>query len=322
MERLNGTGAPDALLARMGALAEPTRLRLLHLLERRELGVLELADVLRLPQSTVSRHLKALGEQGFVESRRQATANLHRMAEGLDPSARRLWKLARAETEGWQSVERDRRRLSARLAQRRDDAQRFFAGAAAEWDALRAEVYGTAFERELLLALLPPEWTVADLGCGTGALTQALATRVRRVVGVDQSAAMLRVARRFAGRLGNVDLHQAGLEALPLADRSCDAALLVLALAYVPDPEPVLREAARILRPGGRLVVVDAMLHGDEALRRRLGQVRPGLDPGPLVGLLGALGLSEAGARWPLPGAPQPKGPDLFLATARRPAGA
>jgi ArsR family transcriptional regulator len=322
MERLNGDRAPEALLARMGALAEPTRLRLLHLLERRELGVLELADVLRLPQSSVSRHLKALADQGFVESRRQATANLYRLAPGLDPSARRLWRLAKAESEDWQGVERDRRRLETRLAGRRDDAQRFFAGAAAGWDALRAEVYGTAFERELLLALLPPEWTVADLGCGTGTLTQALATRVGRVVGVDQSAAMLRVARRFVKNLGNVELHQAGLEALPLADGSCDAALLVLALAYVADPGPVLAEAARILKPGGRLVVVDAMPHGDEELRRRLGQVRAGLDPGPLVARLGALGLAGAAARWPLPRAPQPKGPDLFLAIARRPPGA
>src|SRR5512138_3190578 len=117
----------DALLGWMDGLAEPTRLRLLRALERRELSVLELCEVLAAPQSTVSRHLKALTEAGFLQSRRQATLSLYAWAEGAAPAARKLWTLARSETDGWAAARHDAKRLEAVLA-RRDDARRFFAG--------------------------------------------------------------------------------------------------------------------------------------------------------------------------------------------------
>jgi ArsR family transcriptional regulator len=306
----------DALLGWMDGLAEPTRLRLLRALEKKELSVLELCEVLALPQSTVSRHLKVLSERGWLVSRRAGTQSLYGFAEELDPGARRLWLLARAETEGWPAVAADAARLQAVKA-RRDEAQRFFAGAAGAWDRLRAEVYGARVGLEALLALLPPEWTVADLGCGTGALAAELAPRVRRVIAVDQSPAMLRAARRRLAGHDNVELHEARLEALPLADGRCDAAVAALVLAYVDDPAPALREAARLLRPGGRLVVLEAARHGDEGLRRRMGQVRPGFEPAELEALLGAAGLRGAAAR-ALPPEPGAKGPGLVVATARR----
>lgn len=309
---------PAALLGWMDGLADETRLRLLRVLEREELSVQELCGVLRLPQSTVSRHLKTLSDQGWLHSRRQGTASFYAFAGDADAGARRLWKLARAETDGWAAVEQDELRLEARLKARRDGAQEFFAGAAQEWEALRAELYGRAFEREALTALLPPEWTVADLGCGAGALTAALAPHVRKVVGVDQSAAMLRSARRRLDGAPNVELHRAGLEALPLPAASCDAALAVLVLAYVAEVAPVLAEAARILRPGGRLVLVDLARHHDEAFARRLGQARLGFAPADLTRALTAAGLAGAAVR-PLPPEPGARGPALLLATAHKP---
>src|SRR6266511_3732489 len=234
----------DALRGWMEQLAEPTRLRLLRVLERQELSVLDLCEVLVLPQSTVSRHLKVLSGSGWLESRRAGTQSLYGWAEQLDPGARRLWLLA------------------------------------------RAEVYGRGLGTEALLALLPSEWTVADLGCGTGALAAELAPRVRKVVAVDRSAEMLRAARKRLAGARNVEIHEARLEALPLPDASCDAALAVLVLSYLEEPAAALREAARVLRPGGRLVVVEAARHGDEALRRRMGQVSPGFDARALVRLL------------------------------------
>src|SRR5512147_2009387 len=212
---------PDALLAWMELLADPTRLRLLRALERRELSVLELCEVLALPQSTVSRHLKSLAEAGFVGARRQGTQSLYAWAEDGDGGARKLWSLARSETEGWPVAHQDATRLEGVLA-RRDDARRFFAGAAGAWDELRARVYGRTFGAEALLSLLPPSWTVADLGCGTGALTAALAPRVKAVVGVDRSAGMLQAARRRTAGLENVALHEAELSDLPLPAASCD----------------------------------------------------------------------------------------------------
>jgi len=310
------SSAPDALLGWMEALADPTRLRTLRVLERKELSVLELCEVLALPQSTVSRHLKVLADRGWLVSRRAGTQSLYGPAEDLDPGARRLWLLARGETEAWPAVRADAARLQAVRA-RRDEAQRFFAGAAGAWDRLRAEVYGRRIGVEALLALLPPEWSVADLGCGTGALAAELAPRVARVFAVDQSPAMLRAARRRLAPFENVEVHEARLEALPLGDGSCHAAIAALVLAYLDDPAPALREAARVLRPGGRLVVLEAARHLDEGLRRRMGQARPGFDAAELSGLLAAAGLEDVSAR-ALPPEPGAKGPGLVVAAGRR----
>ncbi len=305
---------PAALLAWMELLADPTRLRLLRALEKRELSVLELCEVLALPQSTVSRHLKALAAAGFVKSRRHGTQSLSAWADDLDAGARKLWALARAETDGWPVAHQDAKRLEGVLA-RRDDARRFFAGAAGAWDELRARVYGRTFGTEALLSLLPRTWTALDLGCGTGALTAALAPRVRRVVGVDRSAAMLQAARKRTAGLANVELHERDLADLPLAAGSADAALLVLVLAYLPDAAPVLAEARRVLRKDGRLVVVDAVRHQDEELRRRMGQVEPGFEPEELARRLRAAGFPEATAR-ALPPEPGASGPGLVVATS------
>lgn len=306
----------DALLGWMDGLAEPTRLRLLHALEKKELSVLELCEVLALPQSTVSRHLKILSERGWLVSRRAGTQSLYAFSDALDAGARRLWLLARAEAEGWPAVRADAARLQAVKA-RRDEAQRFFAGAAGAWDRLRAEVYGARAGLEALLALVPPEWTVADLGCGTGALAAELAPRVRAVIAVDQSPAMLRAARRRLAAHRNVTFHEARLEALPVDDGRCDAAVAALVLSYVDDPAPALREAARILRPGARLVVLEAARHADEGLRRRMGQARPGFEPGELAALLSDAGLGDAAAR-ALPPEPGARGPGLVVASGRR----
>lgn len=310
---------PDALLGRMESLSDPTRLRLLRLLERHELGVAELCDVVQLPQSTVSRHLKMLGHQGWVCSRSEKTANLYSMPVAeMDSGARRLWQVAREQMNGWAALSQDQLRLSHRLEAKSQGAQRFFAGAAGEWDRMRAALYGTLFARKALVALLPRDWTVADLGCGTGMLTAELAGLVRHVIGVDQSAAMLKAARRRTAELGSVELRQGSLEDLPLGDASCDAALAILALTYVPDVPRALREAARILRPGARLVVVDLLRHDREDFRRRLGQQHLGFEPETLCTWLRDAGFGEPDCR-PLPPEPGAKGPALILASGARP---
>jgi ubiquinone/menaquinone biosynthesis C-methylase UbiE len=308
---------PDSLLTRMEGLSDPTRLRLLHLLEKHELGVAELVDVLRLPQSTVSRHLKTLAHQGWVKSRGRGPANLYRMA-ALEAPAKRLWALARDESSAWATLRQDDLRLSRRLRDRARDAEAFFAGAAGEWERMRSVLYGSLFTREALLALLPPQWVVVDLGCGTGPLTVALAPHVARVIGVDQSAAMLRAARRATASFDNVELHEGRLESLPLADATCDAALLVLGLSYVPDPAAVLSEAARVLRPGGRAVVVDLLPHDHEHFRERMGQQWLGFDRERVSGLAASAGLSLRSFRELAP-EPGTTGPALFVSVAERP---
>ena len=306
-----------ALLGGLETLADPTRLRLLRLLERHELGVAALCDILQLPQSTVSRHLKILSDQGWLAGRPQGTTRLYRMKAEQDAAARRLWLLSRDQIEAWPTARQDQLRLARQLSRPSPPAAAFFAGAAGQWDRLREEAYGRAFTQTALLGLLPGDWVVADLGCGTGHASVALAAHVARVVGVDQSAAMLKAARKRTAGLGNVELRRGRLEALPLEDQSCDGALLLLALTYVGEPAAALAEMARILRPGGRAVVVDLLRHDRDDFRRRMGQQGFGFEPEELKTMMEAAGLQQVTVRElaPEPGA---KGPALLLAAAAR----
>lgn len=320
---MNNSRSPESFVARAGSLAEPARLRVLALLEGHELPVADLAEILQLPQSTVSRHLKVLAEQGWIAARGEKTANLYRMLDGdLPAPALRLWQLAREAMGGWPALEHDRLRL-ARCLERRRGSGDFFAGVADEWDHLRRELYGERFTDEALRALLPADWTVADLACGSGSVAALLAPRVAKVIAVDLSAEMLEAAQRRIGGAamgagGNVELRQGALEALPIDDATCDAALLLLALTHIEEPARAIADMARILRPGGRAVVVDLLRHDREEFRRRLGQRRNGFDVAELAALLAAAGL-EAVTCSPLPTDPESKGPALLLAAASRP---
>ncbi len=308
----------QSLLGWMEALSDPTRLRLLRLLERHELGVVELCDILQLPQSTVSRHLKVLGDQKWVRSRREATTRLYRMIlDELTAPARRLWLLAREQTESWATLKQDELRLTRVLREREGDSQAFFAGAAAEWDRLRTELYGDAFTTAAMLALLPRDTVVADLGCGTGQVSAALAPHVKQVIAVDNSPAMLKAAKKQAGELANVDLRRGEVSAVPIDDATCDAALLLLVLGYVPDPAAALKEMSRILKPGGRAVIVDLLPHDRDDFRRRMGQQRLGFDRGDLEQLMTTACFTDTTVR-PLPALPSVKGPALFLAVGTR----
>jgi len=309
----------EPLVARLTALADPARLRLLHLLAAGEFAVSEISEVLQMPQSTVSRHLKMLADQGWIAARADGPANLYRVYDkDLAPAAQKLWKLAQAETAAWTELAQDRARAAAVVAARRaGDSASFFAGVAGEWERLRAELYGDRFTRSALLALLPREWVVADLACGSGAVSAELAPQVARVVGVDHSPEMIRAAKRTTREFPNVDLRRGELEALPIDDASCDAALMLVALTHVADPRPVLREMARILKPGGRAVVVDLLRHDRDEFRRRMGQLRLGFAPSELLGLIAEAGLARVEVR-PLAPVAGAKGPALLLATAER----
>lgn len=306
---------PDALLKWMDSLADPTRLRLLGILERHELGVSDLCDVVQMPQSTVSRHLKLLVGEGWLSSRRAGTTNLYHMVlDELGEAQRKLWLLARDQVRNWPTLEQDELRLIERLRQRRADSREFFAGAASEWDKMREELYGPYLTRHAALALLPADWVVADLGCGTGVNAVDLARFVGRVIGVDNSSAMLKAAKQRTAELTNVELRQGDLEAVPLEDGSCDGALMVLVLTYLHDAAAVLREMRRILKRGGRAVVVDLLRHDREDFRRQMGQLSMGYEPDELASLLKDAGLREVRCA-ALPPEAKAKGPALLLAS-------
>jgi SAM-dependent methyltransferase len=309
---------PDTLLAWMDCLADPARLRLLRLLERQELGVAELCDVLQMPQSTVSRHLKLLSEQGWIQHRRQGTNHLYEMIlDELTAPARKLWLLAREEMHHWATLSQDELRLGRVLSRREQDSQSFFAGAAAEWDQIRNDLYGHRFDLQAVLPLLPADYVVADLGCGAAQLAAELAEHVKRVIGVDNSAEMLKAAKKRAAAVANLDLRKGDLTALPIEDAEAGAALMVLSLTYVPEPQAALNEMSRILKPGGKAVVIDLLRHDREDFRRQLGQKHPGFDTIDLQKMLAAAGLSKISIR-SLPPDPTVKGPALFVATAQK----
>ncbi|HEX6912894.1 MAG TPA: metalloregulator ArsR/SmtB family transcription factor [Longimicrobium sp.] len=310
--------ASPAIFDRMSALADTTRSRLLLVLERHELTVGELCRVLQLPQSTVSRHLKLLGDEGWVSGRAEGTSRRYRMpADRMDPGARALWQLVRGEVSGLPGAAQDAERLRSVLAQRSTRSREFFSSAAGEWDRLRAELFGRRADLLALLGLLDEGWTVGDLGCGTGQVSRSLAPFVRRVVAVDSSPAMLETARARLGGLANVETREGELESLPLGDGELDAAVAFLVLHYVAEPGEALAEAARALRPGGRLLVVDMMPHDREEYRQAMGHVWLGFEAERMRGWMEEAGL--AGYRYvPLPPDPAAKGPTLFAASAKR----
>jgi ubiquinone/menaquinone biosynthesis C-methylase UbiE len=311
-------GRAPAILDHLASLADTTRSRLLLLLDRHELSVSELCGIIQLPQSTVSRHLKALSDAGWVGSRAEGTSNVYAMTrDGLDASARRLWQLVREQVGSSAAAAQDQRRLQATLAERRSRSQEFFSSSAGQWDRVRDELFGDRFHLAALAGFADSAWTVGDLGCGGGQTSAALAPFVARVIAVDDSAAMLQAAKRRLHGLDNVELRRGELEALPIDDGRLDAATLMLVLHHVPEPERALAEVARVLRPGGRAIVVDMQPHDRESYRQQMGHVWLGFGEDQLRRIFSETGF-EAPRIVPLPPDARSKGPALFVATSRR----
>lgn len=317
-----------AILDHLASLADTTRSRILLLLDHHELTVSELCSVLQLPQSTVSRHLKALADAGWVTSRAEGTSNAYAMtrpssgartAEGrdADSSARRLWQLVREQVGSTPAADQDQRRLQSAITARRTKSQEFFSSSAGQWDRLRDELFGDRFHLAALAALVDPEWVVGDLGCGTGQMSAALSPFVERVVAVDASAQMLQAARKRLQPLGNVELRRGELEALPIDDARLDAALIVLVLHHIPDPAKALSEARRTLKPGGRLVLVDMLPHDHESYRHQMGHVWLGFSEDQMRALLSEAGFADIRIV-ALAADAKTKGPALFVGTGQR----
>jgi len=307
-----------AILDHLASLADTTRSRILLLLDRHELTVSELCAIVQLPQSTVSRHLKALADAGWVHARADGTSNLYTSTrDELDAAARRLWTLVRELVGTTAAAVQDQRRLEATLADRRTKTQEFFSSSAGQWDRVRDELFGDRFHLAALAAFADPGWTLGDLGCGTGQLTAQVAPFVARVIGVDESAAMLQAAKKRLQGFGNVDLRRGELEALPIDDRRLDAAALMLVLHHVPEPAKALAEVARVLKPGGRVLLVDMQPHDRESYRQQMGHVWLGFSDAQIQQWLEDAGFREVRTVALAPGA-RAKGPALFVATSRR----
>ena len=308
-----------AILEHMTALSDPVRCRMLMLLEKQELTVSELCAVLQMPQSSVSRQLKTLADDNWVVSRRDGTSRFYAMSTGddLDPGAKRLWPLISEQVAATSAAGQDDRRLRGVLARRRAKSQEFFASAAGDWDRLRSDLFGDTFYLWGVLGLIDPALAVGDLGCGTGQLTEVVAPYVRQVIAVDSSADMLDAARVRLGGAANVDLRQGELESLPIAAGELDAAMLSLVLHYSPSPGRALAEVGRVLRPGGRVLVVDMLPHERQEYQQQMGHVWLGFSEKQMSRFLAGAGFQDVRVR-ALPADPDAKGPALFAAVARK----
>lgn len=306
-----------AILNQMSVVSDATRARLMRVLERHELTVAELCSILQLPQSTTSRHLKSLAGGGWVTHRRDGTTSLYRMMlDDLSPPARKLWLLVREQINQTSAAEQDDRRTQRILAERQTKSQQFFSSEAGRWDHHRSELFGQRFDLAALPAALDRTAVIGDLGCGTGQMTETLAPFVNKVIAVDSSTAMLKAARKRLKRFDNVDIRRGDLTALPLDDNELDLAMLILVLHHVPEPQPALREAARALRPGGKLVVVDMLPHDHDEYQQTMGHLWLGFDPTKMTGWLVDAGLTDTNVT-PLPTDAKAKGPALFAASGR-----
>jgi demethylmenaquinone methyltransferase/2-methoxy-6-polyprenyl-1,4-benzoquinol methylase/ArsR family transcriptional regulator len=269
----------EGLLSALAAAGEATRLRLLALLVEAELTVSELVTILGQSQPRISRHLKLLVEAGLVERHREGAWVFCFVAQ-TGPAAGLARDLVSRLAPRDPRIVADRARLAEVRKARADHAARYFETHAATWDELRAmHVSEERVEAAVLEALgQVPSRHVLDLGTGTGRMLELLAPSAARAVGIDQSAQMLSLARVRLERAGlrNVQLRQGDIYAVPVEPDFYDLVVVHQVLHYLDDPSRAVREAARALRPGGRLLVVDFAPHSEESLRvaqahRRLG---------------------------------------------------
>jgi ArsR family transcriptional regulator len=261
------------------AVAEPTRLRLLALLARGELNVKDLTRVLNQSQPRISRHLRLLAEAGLVERAPEGSWVYFRLAEeglGRDAAGQVLQLLDRSDP----VLERDARRADGIQVERQEAAQAYFRAHAGEWDRIRSlHVAEAEVEAAVSAALGPgPFDFLVDLGTGTGRILELFGQRFRRGLGLDLNPAMLAYARAKLARAGlaHAQVRQANIYDLPLADRCADAVVMHLVLHFLSDPQRAVREAARVLAPGGRLLIVDFAPHELEFLREAFAHERLG----------------------------------------------
>lgn len=274
----------DRWLGWLGTLGDLARVRMLRLLAREELGVGELARALQLPQSTVSRHLKPLFDDGWVAKRAEGTQSLYRMrGDALEPGMRALWEMAQSHLGPRHAFEEDDARLAEVIAARRVDSRTFFGRVAGDWDAVRHELFGTAFVDEALLGLLPPDATVVDYGCGTGEAAERLASVVGRVIAVDREPAMVAAARKRLARFANVEVREGELLSPPVRSGEADLGVVMLVFHHAEDPAALLRAIAPGLRPGGSLLVVDMVRHDRAGYQQSMGHRHLGFSEEDLV---------------------------------------
>jgi ubiquinone/menaquinone biosynthesis C-methylase UbiE/DNA-binding transcriptional ArsR family regulator len=276
------------------ALADVTRQRIVQLLLGEELSVSELVAVLRLPQSTVSRQLKELRTANLVRDRHEGVTTYYRAMPAEIGDALRSPILR------WLGDQPLSKSISSRLErvlrQREDGTVGFFQRIGKRWDELREAAFGQAFAVEAFAALLPREWTVADIGTGTGFLLPTLASNFHHVIAVEPATTMLEFARQRILECGatNVALYAGDLDRLPIEDNACDLAIACLVLHHVAEPAKALTEMHRVVRPGGRILIIEQQSHENQAFYEMMQDRWWGFERSELARQVSAVGFTHA----------------------------
>ncbi len=286
----------DQAVEVLRAAAEPTRLRILALLGREELAVLELTRILGQSQPRVSRHLKLLADAGLVERFPDGAWVFYRLA-GAGPARAVVDQALALISANDATLLRDAERLAGVSAERAGEAAAYFAGNAERWDEIRSLYTAeTAVEAAILKAAGEgPFETLVDLGAGTGRMLTLLGGRARRAVGLDLSRQMLNIARAnvAAAGLGGCELRHGDILGTGLADGAADLVVVHQVLHYLGEPAAAVAEAARLVGPGGKLLIVDFAPHGLEFLRAEHRHRRLGFFDDEMARWLAAAGLGE-----------------------------
>ncbi len=312
--------SPVSMASLLASISDPSRLRMARLLERHELSVGEIAQVFQTAQSTASRQLKLLSDAAWLSKRSEGPATLYQLiCDELTPSARAVWLALRGQLGDSADIEEDDRRAAAVLEERKTDSIHFFGRVRGEWDQMRSELFGARFTSAALLSLINADWTIADIGCGTGNVAELLSPVVKRVIAVDQSEPMLDAARRRLGTRENVEFVRASVTELPVASASVDAAVCMLVLHHIDDVSQAVGQLARILRVGrggGILTIIDMVAHDRDEYRRTMGHRHQGFSKKVMLGHLATAGFIGS-TYYELPAEPAARGPGLFVATGR-----
>ncbi len=258
------------------ALADETRLRLMNILLHHELKVGELVSVMSMGQSRISRHLKILSDAGLVKSLKTGVWGLYFVAD--DGPARKFMDAVSYLFETDPVFKKDLQRTAAAIEERRSQTLNFFNDVASRWDLLKREIIGGFDLNRAIFKNAGACEVGVDLGCGTGDLLPGLKQHAAKVIGVDSSPRMLEEARKRFSSGENIEIRLGEIEHLPLRDAEADFAVISLVLQYLSRPENAFTEISRVLRPGGRFIVVDFESHQDRTLKDKYGARRLGFD--------------------------------------------